>query len=189
MWEVNHKESWTQKNWLWNAVPEKTSESPLDSKEINPVNPKGNQPWIFIGRTIAGAPIFWPPVMKSRLIGKNPDAGNDRSQKESGWQKMRWVNNITGSMNMSLSKLLEFSGGQGSLGLQFTGSQWVGHDLMTEQQQETTTTLKELAFFLKTFCRNIIDLQCYVRFLQFGFFLNWKQKWLLRVLYSVFPKC
>ena len=65
-------------------VLEKTLESPLDSKEIKPVNPKGNQPWIFIGRTDAEAeaPVLWPPDVKSRLIGKDPDAGKDWRQKE-----------------------------------------------------------------------------------------------------------
>ena len=65
-------------------VLEKTLESPLDSKEIKPVSPKGNQPWIFIGRTDAETevPMLWPPDLKSRLIGKNPDAGKDRGQKE-----------------------------------------------------------------------------------------------------------
>ena len=63
-------------------VLKKTFESPLDSKEIKPVNPKGNEPWIFIGRTVAEAPILWPPDAKSQLIGKDPDAGKDWRQKE-----------------------------------------------------------------------------------------------------------
>ena len=63
MWELDHKEVWVSKNWcFWNLVLEKTLESPLDNKEIKPVNPKGNQPWIFIGRTDAEAPVFWPPL-------------------------------------------------------------------------------------------------------------------------------
>ena len=77
MWELDHKEGWALKNWcFWTVVLEKTLESPLDSK-IKPVNPKGNQPWIFIGRTDAEAPIIWPPDAKSRLTGKDPDAGKD----------------------------------------------------------------------------------------------------------------
>ena len=80
MWELDHKEGWVLKNWCFHTVVlEKTLESPLDSKEIKPVNPIGNQPWIFIGMTDAEAeaPIFWPPDVKSQLTGKNPDAGKD----------------------------------------------------------------------------------------------------------------
>ena len=85
MWELDHKEDWASKNWFfWIVVLEKTPESPLDSKEIKPLNPKGNQPWIFIGRTNAEveAPILWPPDVKSWLIEKDPDAGKDWRQKE-----------------------------------------------------------------------------------------------------------
>ena len=80
MWELDHKEGWASKNWcFWTVVFEKTLESPLDFKEIKPVNPKGNQPWIFIGRTDAEAeaPILQPPDMKTWLIRKDPDAGRD----------------------------------------------------------------------------------------------------------------
>ena len=82
----------------------------MDSKEIKPVNPKGNQPRIFIGRTDAEAEarILWPPVGKSQLIGKDPDAGKDLRQKEKGeWQRMRWLDSITDSMDINLSKLQE----------------------------------------------------------------------------------
>ena len=73
MWELDHKKGWAYKNWCFGAVVlEKTLESPLDSKEIKPVNPKGNQPWIFIGRTDAKAPILQSPDVKSQLIGKKP---------------------------------------------------------------------------------------------------------------------
>ena len=85
MWELDHKENWAPKNWCyWTVVLEKTLESPLDCKEIQPVHPKGNQPWIFTGRTDteAEAPILWPPDAKSQLIGKDPDAGKDWRQKE-----------------------------------------------------------------------------------------------------------
>ena len=83
MWELEHKEGWAPKNWCFRTVVlEKTLESLLDCKEIKPVNPKGNQPWIFIGRTEAEAPIFWPLNGKSQLIGKAPDAGKDWGQKE-----------------------------------------------------------------------------------------------------------
>ena len=80
MWELDHKEHWALKNWYFQTVVlEKTLESPSDSKEIKPINPKGNQLWKFIERTDveAEAPILWPPDVKSRLIGKDPDAGKD----------------------------------------------------------------------------------------------------------------
>ena len=83
MWEMDHKEGWVPKNWFfWIVVLEKTLESPLDCKEIKPVSPKGNQSWIFIGRTDAEAPILWPPDGKSWLIWKDPDAGKDWRQEK-----------------------------------------------------------------------------------------------------------
>ena len=87
MWELDYRESWAPKNWcFWTVVLEKTLESPLDCKEIQPVHPKGNQSWMFIGRTDveAEAPILWPPDVKSWLIGKDTDAGKDWGQEEKG---------------------------------------------------------------------------------------------------------
>ena len=87
MWELDGEESWVLKNWcLWNVVLEKTLESPLDCKEIQPVHPKGDQSWVFIGRTDVEAetPIFWPPDAKHWLIWKHPDAGKDWRQEEKG---------------------------------------------------------------------------------------------------------
>ena len=87
MWELGLKESWAPKNWcFWTVVLEKTLASPLDCKEIQPVHPKGNQSWIFTGRTDAEAkiPILWPPDVKSWLIGKDPNAGKDWRQEEKG---------------------------------------------------------------------------------------------------------
>ena len=94
MWELNHKEGWAPKNWCFRTVvleKEKTLESPLDSKKIKPVDPKGNQHWIFIGRTDAEAPIPWSPDAKNQVIGKDPDAGEDWGQKENGVAKDEMV--------------------------------------------------------------------------------------------------
>ena len=106
MWELDHKEGWALKNWyFWTVV----LESPLDSKEIQTVDPKGNQPWIFIGRTDTEveAPILWPPDVKSQLTGKDPDAGKDWGQEQKWVTEVDMLNNITDSMDMSLNKLQE----------------------------------------------------------------------------------
>ena len=107
MWEVDHKESWVLKNGcFWTVMLEKTLESPLDSKEIKPINPKGNQPWIFSGRTDAKAPILWPPDVKRWLIGKDLDGGKDWRQQEKGTREDKMVGwHHWTSMDMSLSKL------------------------------------------------------------------------------------
>ena len=109
MWELDHKENWAPKNWcFWTVVLEKTLESPLDCKEIQPVNPKGNQPWIFTERTDAEAvaPILWQPDAKSWLTGNNSDAGKDWGQQD---KKGMTEDGITNSMDMSLSKLREIA--------------------------------------------------------------------------------
>ena len=108
MWELDHKEGWAPKNWCFQIVVlEKTHESPLDSKEVKPVNPKGNQSWTFIGGTDAEAeaPILCLPDVKSRLIGKDPDAGRDWGQEEKGTTEDEMVDGIMDSTHMSLSKL------------------------------------------------------------------------------------
>ena len=95
MWELYHKEDWVLKNWcFWIVVLEKILESPFDCKKIKPVNTKGNQPWVFIGRTDPEAEvlILWSPDAKSWLNGKDPDAGKDRGHEEKGkWQRIRWL--------------------------------------------------------------------------------------------------
>jgi len=110
MWEVDHKEGWAPKNWyFWIVVLEKTLESPLDCKEIKSVNPKGNQPWIFIGRTDAEAPMLWPPYVKIQLIRP---WGWERRRR--GSNSMRWLDSVTNSMDMNVSKLQEIMGDRGA---------------------------------------------------------------------------
>ena len=109
MWELDHKTGWVLKNWwFWTVVLEKTLESPLDYKEIQPVHSKGDQSWDFFGRDDAEAetPILWPPHAKNWLIGKDPDSGKDWRQ-EKGTREDKMVGGITDSMDMSLSKLQE----------------------------------------------------------------------------------
>ena len=108
MWELDYKESWAQKNWcFWIVVLEKTPESPLDCKEIQPVHPKGDKSWVFTGRTDleAETPVLWPPHAKSWLIWKDPDAGKAWKWEEKGATEDEMVGWHHNSKDMSLSKL------------------------------------------------------------------------------------
>ena len=130
-----NKESWGPKNWLFlTVVLEKTLESPFDCKEIQPVHPKGDESCVFTGRTdVEGeTPILWPPDVKNWLTAKDPDVGKIQGWKKRGWQRMRWLDGITKSMDMSLtsSKSWWWTGKPGML--QSMGSQRVGHDWATE---------------------------------------------------------
>ena len=139
MWKLDQKEGWALKNWcFWTVVLEKTLERPLDSKEIKPVNPKGNQPWIFTGRTAieAEAPILWLPGVKSRLTGKDPNAGKDWGQEK--WvtedERVQWHH----STDMNLSKLQEIVKEREAWCAAVHGvtKSWTRLDLATEQQQQ-----------------------------------------------------
>ena len=137
MWKLDHKEGWALKNWCFQIVMlEKILESPLDSKEINPVNPKGNQLWIFIGRTDAEAeaPIFWPPDAKSRPTGKDPDAGKDGRQEKGTAEDgiVRWHQWFN---RHEFEQTLGDSGGQRNLECCSPWGWTVGHNLATEQQR------------------------------------------------------
>ena len=133
MWELDYKESWAPKNWcFWTVVLETNLESPLDCKEIQPVHPKWDQSWVFIGRTDVEAetPIFWPPDVKSWLIWKDPDAGKYLGQEEKGTtedEMVGWHHRLNGH---ELDKLRElwWTGRPGvlqSMGLQRVRCDWV----------------------------------------------------------------
>ena len=143
MWELDYKEGWVLKNGCFRIVVlQKTLESSLDCKEIKPVNPKGNQPWIFIGRTNpeAEAPILWPPDAKSRIIGKDPDAGKDWGQEEKGMTEDEMVGWHHWLNEHAFEQTPEGSRGERSL---TCCSPWVcrvRHDLVTKEQQQQAYT-------------------------------------------------
>ena len=138
LWELNHKEGRAQNCCFRIVVLEKILKNPLDYKEIKPVNPKGHQPWIFIGRTDAEAeaPILWPSDENSWLPGIDSDLGKTEGKRRSGWQRMRWLDGITNLMDMSSCKLREMVKHRKPGVLQSTGLQRVEHDWATENQQQ-----------------------------------------------------
>ena len=147
MWELDYKESWVPKNWyFWTVVLEKTLESPLDSKEIQPVHPKGNQSWIFIGRTVAEAetPILWPPDVKNDSLGKTLMLGKIEGRRRRGWQRMRWLDSITNSMDWVWVSSRSWWGTGRPGVLQSIGSQGVGHDWVTELTHSLTSFFSAL---------------------------------------------
>ena len=134
--ELDHKEGWTLKNWCFQTVMlEKTLENPSDSKEIKPVNPKGNQPWMFIGRTDAKLKfqLFGHLKRRADSLEKTLMLRKIEGRRRGQW-RMRWLDGITKSMDMSLGKLWEMVKDREPGVLQSMGSQRVGHNLVTEQQ-------------------------------------------------------
>ena len=138
MQELDYKEGWVPKNWcFWTAVLKKTLQSPLECKEIKPVNSKGNQSWIFTGRTDTEveAPIFWPPDVKSQFIRKYPDAGKDWKQEEKGMTEDKMVKWHHWLNWHEFEQAPGDGEGQGSLACCSPWGHSVGHDWVTGEQQ------------------------------------------------------
>ena len=152
MWELDDKESWAQKNWcFWTVVLEKTLESPLDCKEIQPVHTKGDQSWVFIGRTDAEAetPILWPLDVKGWLIWKDPNAGKDWEQEEKGTTEDEMVGWHHRHNGHGFGWTLGVGDGQGSLAC--CGS-WVCKELDTTERLNWTELSSCFVCFIKNAC-------------------------------------
>ena len=175
IWELDHKEGWVPKNWCFcTMVLEKILESPLDCKEIQAINPKGNKSWIFIGRIDAEAEalILWPPDAKNRLIRKDPDAGEDGRQEEKAMKEGEMVGWHHGLNGHTFEQTLGDGEGQGSLALWSMGLQRIRFDWATEQQQQSTSliiwggkykqqTPTEMIMYKKVKCSTLTDQSCY----------------------------
>ena len=135
MWVLNYKEIWTPKNWcFWTVVLEKTLESPLDCKEIQPVHPKGDQSWIVIGRTDAKAetPVLWHLMQRANSLEKTLMLGKIEGMRRKGWQRMRWLDGITDSWTWVWASSGSWWWTEKPSVLQSFGSQRVKHDWATE---------------------------------------------------------
>ena len=140
---TDRKESWAQKNWcFWSVVLKKTLESPLDRKEIQPVHPKGDQSWIFIGRTAAKTevPKLWPPMQRADSLEKILMLGKTEGKRRRGQQRMKWLDNITNSMDMNLRKLSEILGNKGAWPATVHGLQKSWIQVSDWKQQDLRTT-------------------------------------------------
>ena len=152
MWELDYKESWAPENWCFGTVVlEKTLESPLDCKEIQPFHPKGDQSWVFIGRTDVETetPIFWPPDVKNWLIWKDPYAGKDWRQEEKGMTEdeiVRWYHQLNGH---EFGWTLEVGDGQG-------GPAWCGSWGRKELDMTEWLNWTELNYRALSLCENFL---------------------------------
>jgi len=180
MWELDHKESLVLKNWgFWTVVLEKTLESPLVSKEIKPVNPKGNQPWIFIGRTDAEAPILWVPDVKSWIMRKDPNIGKDWRREEKGTtedEMVGWHHRLNGH---EFEQALEYGEGQG--GLVCCSSLGCKESDMTEWLNNTDENLCWTSFHMIACYLHVLRWDICSDLLSIGFWLSYC--WVLRVHY------
>ena len=164
MWELDCEEGWAPKNWcFWTVVFEKTLESPLDCKEIQPVHPKGDQPWDFFGRNDANAetPVLWPPHVKSWLTGKDSDAGRDWGQEEKGTtedEMAGWYHWLNGCESV-YSRSWWWTGRPGIL--QFKGSQRVRHDWVTELNWTERNTVKGFGIVNEAEIDVFLELSCF----------------------------
>ena len=171
MWELDYKESWVPKNWcFWAVVLERILESPLDFQEIQPVHPKGNQFWIFIGRTDAEAetPILWPPDVKSWLTGKDPDAGKDWRREEKGTtedEMVGWYHRLNGH---GFGWTLRVGDGQGGLACCSPWGRRVRDDQVTEQQQQPMIYRNSG----NVLCSNIKCLKTNIKWLCWDYYLS-----------------